>query len=234
MLLAHLAMMLATANGWALPSDDEAHDSPLPPHDDSGITGEVDGGRARRQLAWACTSSWSACPRRARSCPHPLTRGLLARSDDWCDDHCHWSSCDYSCDSSCDGFFGGSCDSGCDGCDHRSCNSGCDNGCDAGCTSGCSSCPSGTISAASTSLVWPPRAVCRGRAAPNLPTSEHRAPAHTATMMSHTRAPSPTQQQPTPCTERVRAQARGRSPAILTAIPRRACRWIGDASLAPS
>ena len=70
MLLAHLAMMLATANGWALPSDDEAHDSPLPPHDDSGITGEVDGGRARRQLASGCSGSWSACPHTEPSLAH--------------------------------------------------------------------------------------------------------------------------------------------------------------------
>ena len=62
MLLAHLAMMLSAANGWELPSDGKAHDSPLAPPD-SGITGEVDGGRARRRLATGCSLDWSVCPR---------------------------------------------------------------------------------------------------------------------------------------------------------------------------
>ena len=222
--------MLSSANGWELPSDDEVPDSPLPPHDDSGITGEVDGGRARRQLAWACTSSWSACPRRARSCPHPLTRGLLARSD-------HYS---YSCQSS-----GWVCNSGCDhGCYYSRyygwrCNQGCDTGCfchqrswtscDSGCTAGCYACPYGTHSAASTSLVWPPRAMAEPRAGAH----SHHEP--------HTRLLTDTTATNTPRTERVRAQALGRSLAIMTAIPRPACRitrWspirIGDASRAPS
>ena len=62
--LVHLAMMLSTSNGWVLPPDGKA----LSAHD-SAITDEVDGGRARRQLASGCTGSWSACPRKARSCP---------------------------------------------------------------------------------------------------------------------------------------------------------------------
>ena len=57
----HLAMMLSTSNGWVLPPDDKALDSsPLPAHD-SAIKGEVDGGRARRQLASGCSGSWSVC-----------------------------------------------------------------------------------------------------------------------------------------------------------------------------
>ena len=61
-MLVHLAMMLSTSNGWVLAPDDKAHDSsPLPAHD-LAITGEVDGGRARRQLAWGCNEHWSVCP----------------------------------------------------------------------------------------------------------------------------------------------------------------------------
>ena len=152
-MLVHLAMMLSTSNGWVLPPDDKAHDSsPLAAHD-SAITGEVDGGRARRQLASNCVHSWSACPHRARSCPsEPCADacGLLARSDAWmcpdagsggssCDDACDTgctSSCDWcddSCDTQCDGFFGSSCDGECnDGCD-GSCDSGCTSSCDGGC-----------------------------------------------------------------------------------------------------
>ena len=68
-MLVHLVMMLSTSNGWMTPpSDDKAYDSsPLSAYN-SAITGEVDGGRARRQLASGCSGSWSACPRRARSC----------------------------------------------------------------------------------------------------------------------------------------------------------------------
>ena len=61
-MLVQLAMMLATSSGWVLPSEDKAYDLPLPqlsPHD-SAIPGEVDGGRARRQLASGCSGSRSA------------------------------------------------------------------------------------------------------------------------------------------------------------------------------
>ena len=148
-MLVHLAMMLSTSNGWVIAADDKAHDSsPLAAHD-SAITGEVDGGRARRQLASNCIHSWSACPHRARSCPsEPCADacGLLARSDAYtcpdsgsggssCDDACDTGCnsgcdwCDDSCDTQCDGFFGGSCDG--------ECNHGCDGSCDGGCTSSC-------------------------------------------------------------------------------------------------
>ena len=59
-MIVHLAMTLSTSSGWVLLSEDKAYDLPLSPHD-SAITGEVDGGRARRQLAWACSGSWSVC-----------------------------------------------------------------------------------------------------------------------------------------------------------------------------
>ena len=66
-MLVHLAMMLSTSNGWVLAPDDKAHDSsPLAAHD----TGEVDGGRARRQLASGCSGSWSACPHTEPSLAH--------------------------------------------------------------------------------------------------------------------------------------------------------------------
>ena len=69
-MLVHLAMMLSTSNGWVLAPDDKAHDSsPLAAHD-SAITGEVDGGHARRQLASGCSGSWSACPHGALSLAH--------------------------------------------------------------------------------------------------------------------------------------------------------------------
>ena len=59
-MLVQLAMMFSTSSGWVLPSEDKACDLPLSPHD-SAITGEeVDGGRARRQLASGCPGSWSA------------------------------------------------------------------------------------------------------------------------------------------------------------------------------
>ena len=58
-MLVHLAMMLSRANGWRLAPDDiKAHDSPPLSAYDSG---EVDGGRARRQLAFGCSGSWSVC-----------------------------------------------------------------------------------------------------------------------------------------------------------------------------
>ena len=79
-MLVHLAMMLSTANGWALRSDDKAHDSsPLSPHDSAITMGGVDGGRARRQLATGCSRSWSVCARRALPCPFPCANA--------------WSSC---------------------------------------------------------------------------------------------------------------------------------------------
>ena len=49
-------MCAATVSGWVLPSEDKAYDLPLSPHD-SAITGKVDGGRARRQLASGCFCS---------------------------------------------------------------------------------------------------------------------------------------------------------------------------------
>ena len=61
-MLVHLAMMLSKSNGWVLAPDDKANDSsPFSAHD-LAITGEVDGGHARRQLASGCSGSWSACP----------------------------------------------------------------------------------------------------------------------------------------------------------------------------
>ena len=60
-MLVHLAMMLSRANGWKLAPDDKAHDSPPLSAYDSAITGEVDGGRARRQLASGCNFNWSVC-----------------------------------------------------------------------------------------------------------------------------------------------------------------------------
>ena len=69
-MLVHLAMMLSTSNGWVIAPDDKAHDSsPLAAHD-SAITGEVDGGHARRQLASGCSGSWSACPHTEPSLAH--------------------------------------------------------------------------------------------------------------------------------------------------------------------
>ena len=61
-MLVHLAMMLSTVNGWVLPPDGKAHDSPLSPHE-SAITGEVDGARDRRRLASGC-DGWSVSPPR--------------------------------------------------------------------------------------------------------------------------------------------------------------------------
>ena len=61
-MIVHLAMTLSTSSGWVLLSEDKAYDLPLPqlsPHD-SAIPGEVDGGRARRQLASGCSGSRSA------------------------------------------------------------------------------------------------------------------------------------------------------------------------------
>ena len=82
-MLVHLAMMLSTSNGWVLAPDDKAHDSsPLAAHD-SAITGEVDGGHARRQLASGCSGSWSACPHTEPSLVHQnrvLTRVAFLRS----------------------------------------------------------------------------------------------------------------------------------------------------------
>ena len=57
-MLVQLAMMLSTSSGWMLPSGDTARAAgrPVSPHD-SAITGEVAGGRARRQLASGCSGS---------------------------------------------------------------------------------------------------------------------------------------------------------------------------------
>ena len=60
-MLVHLAIMLSAVNGWVLPSDDKAHDSPLSLHE-SAIMGGADGSRARRQLiASSCEADWSVC-----------------------------------------------------------------------------------------------------------------------------------------------------------------------------
>ena len=70
-MLVQLAMMLATSSGWVLPSEDKAYDLPLSqlsPHD-SAIPGEVDGGRARRQLASGCSGSWFVCRRESPILP---------------------------------------------------------------------------------------------------------------------------------------------------------------------
>ena len=69
-MLVQLAMMLATSSGWVLLSEDKAYDLPLSPHD-SAITGEVDGGRARRQLASGCSGSWSVPAPTEPSVAHP-------------------------------------------------------------------------------------------------------------------------------------------------------------------
>eukprot|EP00964_Phaeocystis_antarctica_P012169 scaffold6712_cov67-Phaeocystis_antarctica.AAC.3 len=53
--LAHLAM-LSTASGWVIPSEGEAHDSPLSSHE-ATITDGVDSARDRRRLASSCDGS---------------------------------------------------------------------------------------------------------------------------------------------------------------------------------
>ena len=80
--LFQLAIMLSTTSGWVLPSEDKAYDLPLSPHD-SSITGEVDGRRARRQLASVCSGSWSAsAPAQPFFPVYPRVRTRdLARSD---------------------------------------------------------------------------------------------------------------------------------------------------------